>query len=186
MAHGEPSAQPSEWIARFLPGVPDGGQVLDIACGSGRHLRLAHRLGHPVTGIDRDLSGVRDLDGQPGIELIAADLEDGRPFPLAGRRFAGVLVTNYLWRPLLPALLDAVAEDGLFLYETFARGQERHGRPSNPDFLLRPNELLDLVRPRLTVVAYEHGTITGAGRPRIVQRIAACGPRHRWAASDAA
>jgi SAM-dependent methyltransferase len=184
-ANCRPPAQPSDWIARYLPAAQPGGRVLDVACGGGRHLRLARELGVAATGIDRDLSGVRDLVGQPGVELIEADLESGQPLPVAGRRFGAVVVTNYLWRPLLPAFLDAVADDGLLLYETFALGHERFGRPSNPDFLLRPNELLDLVRPRLTVVAYEHGLIGEQARPRIVQRIAACGPRHPWAASGA-
>jgi len=146
--------------------------VLDLACGGGRHLRLLHGRGHPVTGLDRDLSGVADLAETPGVRLVEADLEDGAPFPLAGLRFAGVVVTNYLHRPLLPTLVEAVAPGGLLLYETFAQGNERFGRPRNPDFLLRPGELLEAVHGRLRVLAYEDLEVTEP-RPAAVQRIAA-------------
>jgi len=167
-----PAAPPSAWIRRFAPLLPPGGPVLDLACGGGRHLRLLLALGHPVTGLDRDLSGVADLAETPGVALVEADLEDGGPFPLAGRRFAGVVVTNYLHRPLLPALVAAVAPGGLLLYETFAQGNERFGRPRSPDFLLSPGELLGAVRGRLRVLAYEDLEVTEP-RPAMVQRIAA-------------
>lgn len=147
--------------------------MLDVACGRGRHLRALRALGHPVVGIDRDLGGVRDLLGARDVELVEADLEDGRPFPLAGRRFAGVVVTRYLHRPLFPALLDALEPaGGVLIYETFMVGQGRHGRPSNPAFLLRPGELLDALRPPLEVVAYEAGTVDGPS-PQVVQRVCA-------------
>lgn len=126
----------------------------------------------PVIGIDRDLSGVADLQGKSGLQLLEHDLEDGTPFPLAGRMFGGVVVINYLHRPLLPALIDAVAPGGLLIYETFAQGNERLGRPRNPDFLLLPGELLEAVRGRLEVVAYEAGEVA-VPKPAVVQRIAA-------------
>ena len=193
--HGSgPPAPPSAWVVRFLPGClaagdPNGEpvrrQMLDVACGGGRHLRYGLGLGLAVTGVDRDLGGVADLAAHPDVTLIAADLEAENRKSLAGlltgRRFAAVVVTNYLWRPLLADLVAAVADDGLFVYETFALGQHRFGRPSNPDFLLKPNELLDVVRPSLTVIAYEHGQLKDHDRTRIVQRIAACGPDHPWA-----
>lgn len=177
---------PSAWVSRFLPGVPDSGRVLDVACGSGRHLRLALAAGHPVTGIDRTLERVADLAGGTDVELLEADLEaapaGASGWPLRDRTFAGVVVTNYLWRPILPDIVEAVARDGLLIYETFGVGHERFGRPRNPEHLLRAGELLDAVRPALTVVAYEHGRVGGGehGRDRIVQRIAACGPEHPW------
>lgn len=177
-SHKNGSLPASAWVSRFLPGVPAGGQVLDVACGSGRHLRLALANGHSVVGVDRDLSGVADLAGRSGVELMAADLEDGRPFPLQGRTFAGVIVTNYLWRPILPDIVACVAPDGVLVYETFALGNERFGRPGNPDFLLRPGELIDAIRGRLVPIAFEHVTLTGP--KRIVQRIAAVGPDHPW------
>ncbi|MBI3513133.1 MAG: class I SAM-dependent methyltransferase [Proteobacteria bacterium] len=164
----------SSWVGRFAAALP-AGPVLDVACGGGRHLRHFHGLGHPVTGVDRELSGVADLAGTAGVELIQADLEAGGPWPLGARQFAGVVVTNYLWRPLLAALAGAVAPGGWLLYETFARGHERHGRPQNPDFLLLPGELLEAVRGQLMVVAYENGLIERP-RPAVVQRIAAIRP----------
>lgn len=179
-SHGLLPASP--WVRRFLGGAPRNAPrnapVLDVACGSGRHLRLALECGYDVIGIDRDLSGVADLQGRTGVELIAADLEDGRPFPLSGRTFSGVIVTNYLWRPILPGIVGCVAAGGVLIYETFAVGNERYGRPSNPDFLLRPGELLDAVRGRLVPVAFEHVTLSQP--ERIVQRIAAVGPGHPW------
>ncbi|PWC53430.1 methyltransferase domain-containing protein [Azospirillum sp. TSO22-1] len=163
----------SAWVGRFAPLVPAGGPVLDLACGSGRHLRLFHRLGHPVLGIDIDLRGVADLTGTPGVELLAADLEQGNPWPLPpDRRFAGIVVANYLHRPLFPRLLDALAPGGVLLYETFAMGNARFGKPSSPGFLLRQGELLEVARGRLQVVAYEHGEVASP-RAAVVQRLAA-------------
>jgi SAM-dependent methyltransferase len=160
----------SSWVARFAGSLPEG-PVLDVACGSGRHLRHFRALGHPVTGVDRDLSRLADLTGAPGVELIRADLETGAPWPLGTRRFAGVVVTNYLWRPLLPAIVGSVEPGGWLLYETFAVGQERYGKPHNPDFLLRRGELLEAVRGQLSVVAYEHGKRPEP--PAVIQRLAA-------------
>jgi hypothetical protein len=125
-----------------------------------------------VVAVDRDLSGVADLRGDPGSELVEADLESGAPPPFAGREFGGVVVTNYLWRPLLGALVAAVAPGGALIYETFARGNERFGHPRNPDFLLEPGELLDAVRGELRVVAYED-VVVDTPRPAAFQRIAA-------------
>lgn len=152
--------------------------MLDVACGSGRNLRLGWSLGLSVVGVDRDLSRAADLRGEDRIELIEADLETGAPVPFAGRTFGLVVVTNYLWRPILPDIVAAVARDGLLVYETFAVGHERYGRPGNPDFLLRPGELIEAVSGRLTPLAYEHVTL--AAPARIVQRICAAGPLHPW------
>lgn len=169
--HGPRSAAPSAWICRFAPLVPRRGPVLDLAAGGGRHSRLFLARGHPVTALDRDVSDLRAL-ARDGLEVLEADLEDGRPFPLAGRRFAAVVVANYLHRPLLPALVEAVAPGGLLLYETFAQGNEAFGRPRNPDHLLAPGELLEAVRGRLRVRAYEDLAVS-VPRPAAVQRIAA-------------
>lgn len=151
--------------------VPSGGAVLDLACGAGRHTRFFLDRDHPVTAVDRDTSLLGDLT-HPALTVVEEDLEDGRPFPLAGQRFAAVVVTRYLHRPLLPDLVAAVAPGGLFVYETFAAGQEAYGRPTNPDFLLNPGELLDLVRGELRVVAYEDLTVDEPA-PSVVQRICA-------------
>jgi SAM-dependent methyltransferase len=156
---------------RFAPLVTSGGSaqgnVLDLACGGGRHGRLFLENGHPVTFLDRDLSGVTDLRGDDRAELIEADIEAG-PWPLDGRTFDAVVVTNYLWRPLKPRIAAAVAPGGVLLYETFMAGNERFGKPSNPDFLLLPDELLDWCRAAgLTVRAFEQGEETHAVRQRI-------------------
>lgn len=174
--HAREAGAPSQWVIRHL--AAGEGTALDVACGGGRHLRLALSRGYRACGIDRDLSGVADLRGRADVELIGADLEGGAPFPLGGRTFAAVIVTNYLWRPILPDIVAAVAPAGTLIYETFAAGNERLGRPSNPDFLLRPGELIEAARGRLVPVAYEHARL---GDPdRIVQRIAAVGPEHPW------
>jgi SAM-dependent methyltransferase len=169
--HGGP-AGPSPWVERFAGLAPADGTVLDLACGSGRHVRYFRDCGHPVTALDRDVGALAGLGADAGVETIAADLENGRPWPLGQRRFALVVVTNYLWRPLLPAIVGTVAPGGALVYETFAHGNERLGRPSNPDFLLRPGELLEAVRGRLRVLAYEDLYVERP-KPAMVQRIAA-------------
>ncbi|MEZ5849771.1 MAG: class I SAM-dependent methyltransferase [Hyphomicrobiaceae bacterium] len=168
---------PSPWVVRFLGLMPPGAQVLDIACGAGRHFAPVLAQGGTVVGIDRDISVARDRwSGNSAVSLVAADLECGAPPPFRGQVRDGVIVTNYLWRPLLADIVGAVDEAGVLIYETFALGQERLGRPRNPEFLLRPGELLDAVAGRLHVVAYEHVRLSAPDR--IVQRIAAVGLRH--------
>ena len=157
---------------RFAPLARSGASVLDLACGSGRHSRLFLERGHPVTAVDVDLSRLQDLHEHPALELVHADLEDGSPWPLPNRRFAVAVVTNYLWRPLFPMILDAVDDGGMLLYETFALGNEAYGRPRNPDFLLAPGELIEVVRGHLQIVAYEHGYLEQP-RPAIKQRLCA-------------
>lgn len=128
-----------------------------------------------MTAVDRDLSRLTDLEHSDGLVLHQADLEAGGTAgagPLPGGRFGGVIVTNYLWRPLLPAIVAAVAEDGVLVYETFAAGNARYGKPSNPDYLLQPGELLDAVSGQLQVVGYENG-LTDDPRPAVIQRICA-------------
>jgi SAM-dependent methyltransferase len=164
MSHG--LGEPSSWITRWAPAVPADATVLDLACGGGRHLRWWAARGHRVTGVDRDTAALAPLADLG--EMIAADIEDG-PWPLNGRQFDLVLVTHYLWRPLWPQILASVAPGGLLLYETFAHGHEALGRPSRPDFLLKPGELLE-VCAGWQVLGYEAGQL--AQPPRIVQRIA--------------
>lgn len=167
------SQSPSSWVARFAPLIRAGGGVLDVACGRGRHARLLAQLGHPVVAVDRDADALATLKGVPGIDVREADLKSGG-WPLPGYRFAAVVVTNYLYRPLFPYLLASLEPEGVLIYETFAEGNERYGRPSNPEFLLRPGELLEAVRGRLPVLAYEHGFLSVPG-PAMVQRICAGG-----------
>ena len=156
---------------RFAPLVRPSGTVLDVACGNGRHTRFFLARGHDVVAVDIDLSKVADLETSPQMKLIEADVERG-PWPLSSARFDAVVVTNYLHRPLLDRLVEAVAPEGLLIYETYALGNERWGRPSNPAFLLRPGELLEVVRGRLRVIAYEDVTVTDP-RPAAIQRICA-------------
>jgi SAM-dependent methyltransferase len=167
---------PSSWIARHANLIPKPGPVLDLAAGSGRHTRYFKDLGYCVVAVDRDISGLADLAGDAQITIIAADLEGGKPWPLADRRFAGIVVTNYLHRPLFPRIAAALEPGGVLLYETFEVGNERFGKPSNPDFLLRPGELLDFARAEgLIVRAYESGEVQEP-RPAVVQRMAAIRP----------
>lgn len=162
---------PSEWVLRWAHLAPAGRPVLDVACGGGRYLLEFSERGHPVTGVDRDPQALAaaawHLDGAG--ELVQADIENG-PWPFADRAFGAVVVTHYLWRPLLPTLVAAIEPGGVLLYETFATGQETVGRPSRPDFLLRPGELL-AVCAGLRVVAYEDGFESAPDR--FVQRVAA-------------
>ncbi|MFO1270277.1 MAG: class I SAM-dependent methyltransferase [Rubrivivax sp.] len=163
--HG--GGEPSPWVRRWAHLIRPGGSVLDVACGSGRHLRWLAAQGFRVTGVDRDAAGLAAL-ADVG-ETLVADIEGG-PWPLPGRRFDAVVVTNYLWRPLAGVLRESLAEGGLYLHETFADGNAAYGRPSRPEFLLREGELLALTQG-LHVVAYEHGRLDDP--PRVVQRVAA-------------
>jgi SAM-dependent methyltransferase len=164
--------EPSRWVRRWAHLVEGGGAVLDVASGAGRHARFFAARGCRVTAIDRDAGALATMDGVDGITTCAADIENG-PWPLAAdARFAAVVVTNYLHRPLFPQLLDALQPGGVLIYETFAQGNETVGKPSNPAFLLAPGELLDVVRPQLRVVAFQDGFLAEP-RPAYVQRICA-------------
>lgn len=170
---------PSPWVQRWSHLVPVGGSVLDVACGAGRHLHWFAARGHAVTGVDRDLAAIQTTAqaaapavvgvADNSVRLVQADIENG-PWPFTGRRFDAVVVTNYLWRALLPTVVDSVAEGGVLIYETFAAGNETVGRPARPDFLLQPGELLHACSG-LHVVAYENGFLHTP--ERYVQRIAA-------------
>jgi len=164
--------QPSDWVRRFAPLIPADGAVLDLACGGGRHARFLASLGHRVEAVDRDVEALAALSGVDGIDTRHADLEGG-PWPYYNRVFDGIVVTNYLFRPLLPHLISALGEGGVLIYETFMEGNEQFGRPANPAYLLRRGELLEVVRRRLTVVAFEQGEIASPRRA-MVQRICAC------------
>jgi SAM-dependent methyltransferase len=146
-----------------------GGHVLDIAAGAGRHTRLLLDMGFRVTAVDRDISALRELAGSR-CTVSELDLESGDGWALGGG-YDGIVVTNYLHRPLFPALAAVLAPSGILIYETFATGNERFGHPSNPDFLLCPGELLASFAG-LTVIAFEQGEV-GLPRPAVIQRIAA-------------
>ncbi|NYH24624.1 class I SAM-dependent methyltransferase [Paraburkholderia bryophila] len=165
-------SEPSRWVRHWAHLVAAGGAVLDVASGAGRHARFFASLGHPVTAVDRDAAALDTLCDAPLITPLEADLE-GAVWPLPGNaKFAAVVVTNYLHRALFPQLLDALAPGGVLVYETFAQGNESVGKPSNPAFLLAPGELLEVVRGRLRVVAFQDGFLAQP-RPAYVQRICA-------------
>ena len=172
-AHG--SGAPSPWVMRWTHLLPQGGRVLDLACGAGRHAHWMGALGMRVTALDRDAAALSalvagwPLTAQHSAEVMAADIENG-PWPLAGRQFDAIVVTNYLWRPLWPDLLAALAPGGVYIHETFAHGNATVGKPSRPDFLLQPGELLQACAT-LRTVAYEDGYCTDP--ERYVQRIVA-------------
>ncbi len=162
---------PSAWVVRWSHLVPHGARVLDVACGHGRHLRWFADRGAHVTGVDRSTEALASSHGLG--RTVLADIENG-PWPFQGERFDAVVVTNYLWRPLLPTLVNSVGETGLLLYETFAQGQASVGKPSRADFLLKYGELLEATAG-LHVLAYEEGFDEGFldAPPRFVQRICA-------------
>ena len=164
-AHG--SLAPSDWVRRWSHLVAPHATLLDVACGSGRHVRWFASRHARVTAIDRDAAALEPLRGLA--EVIVADIES-QPWPLADRRFDAVVVTNYLWRALLPTLVSSVDGGGVLIYETFASGNQTVGKPSNPDFLLRPAELL-AASNGLRTIAYEDGFV--ADPERFVQRIVA-------------
>ena len=170
--HRHRSRLPSTWITRHAELIAPRGHVLDLACGGGRHTRHLRDRGLHVTAIDIDTSGLADLADDPLVEIVETDLERPGTQPLAGRRFDAVVVTDYLFRPLLVSLVECLKPGGVFLYETFALGNERFGRPRNPDFLLQRGELLALAEGRLRVIAYEHRAVPPP-TPKIVQRLCA-------------
>ena len=169
---------PSPWILRFAPLVATGGRVLDLAAGYGRHAVCFAARGAQVFAVDRDAAALASYAGTPNVTTLAADVEqDEWPFP--EERFDAIVVVHYLHRALYSHLLASLASDGVLLYETFAHGNAAYGKPSNPAFLLAPGELLELVRERLTVIAFEQGLIEG-DRPAVMQRLAAVGKARPW------
>ena len=165
------AAVPSPWVVRFAHLVSPAARVLDVACGGGRHALFFAARGCMVDAVDRDAALAAVFSDQPRVRFLAADLEGG-PWPYPGRRFDAVVVTNYLHRPLFADLLEAIADGGVLLYETFAVGNEAFGRPSNPAHLLAARELLEVVGRRLHVLAYEDGVVARP-RPARVQRLCA-------------
>ena len=155
---------PSVWVTRWAPLVTRG-IVLDLACGGGRHSRVFLERGLKVVAVDREAQVI------PGARFVQADLEDGSPWPLPGEQFEAVVVTNYLHRPLMSQIRDSLSEGGVLIYETFMLGNERFGRPSNPEFLLRPGELRETFRD-LTLKGYEEGEV-GSPKPAMIQRLCA-------------
>jgi len=162
---------PSPWVVRWTPLARPGGEVLDLACGAGRHARHFAARGYRVLAVDRDEAVLARLAGVTGVVTRAADLE-GAPWPFAPSSFDAIVVANYLHRPLFGPIVAALRPDGVLVYETFMAGNERFGKPSNPHFLLRPGELLEVVQGQLEIVAFEQGEVE-VPRPAAVQRLCA-------------
>lgn len=162
---------PSSWLTRHVHLIPvtTSGQALDLACGNGRHTRVLLQQGLRVLALDRDATALAEAE-KTGANVLQADLENA-PWPLPDTYFDGIVVTNYLWRALLPQIVASLAPGGVLIYETFAHGNERYGKPSNPNFLLAPGELLRACRP-LRVLAYQDLCVQ-APKPACVQRIVA-------------
>ena len=178
--HSHQSPAPSPWVARCAPLIPHQGRVLDLASGHGRHARYLAGRGCIVVAVDRDRAALDSLDGVQGVETRCLDLELP-DWPLAGERFDAIVVTNYLHRPHFAHLLAALAPDGVLIYETFADGNARFGKPSRPEFLLQPDELLHAFGNALRVAAFEQGEVT-VPAPAVIQRICALGRERPWPA----
>ncbi len=171
--HHHLNREASPWVRRFAPLIPPAGRVLDLACGGGRHARFLAGLGHPVEAVDRNEAALAALAAEnlAGLTTRCADLEGG-PWPYHNEHFAGIVVTNFLWRPLMPSLLACLDKGGVLIYETFMLGNEQLGRPADPAFLLRKDELRFIVREHLDIIAFEQGEVRQP-RPAVIQRICA-------------
>ena len=174
-------SKPSPWVMRFASLVKADGCVLDLACGGGRHSRHFLEHGNKVVAIDRSIDALADLSDNPACEVICADLETDeavfeKPGELAERSFDAIIVVNYLHRPLFNYFINALVPGGVFIYETFARGNEQYTRPRNPDHLLKSAELLNLAQGGLDVIAYEHGIDEKRHLSVVIQRICAVKP----------
>ncbi len=168
--HG--SGAPSEWVRRCAEVLVDGASVLDLACGRGRHSRWLADRGCRVTAVDRDPAALAALELHPGVTACALDLESGAAWPWSDASFDAIVVTNYLFRPTFDRLGALLRPGGVLIYETFMLGNAAFGKPSNPDFLLLPGELLERTRDGFTVIAFEQGEIARPA-PAMVQRICA-------------
>ena len=165
-------AQISEWVRRYYSQIPKNGLILDLAGGTGRHARFLSKKGFKLVLVDNQIAKARDLQNVEGVKLIEYDLEDGNPLPFPAGSFQGIVVTNYLYRPIFPKLFCLLDDGGVLIYETFAIGHEKYGRPTNPDYLLKSGELINLVSPQMRVIAYEERLIARPAKA-YVQRIVA-------------
>ena len=168
------SIGPSSWLQRHSSLIPHSGPILDIAAGSGRHTQYLLEKGHTVVSIDKDVSRLAQITS-PRLSIARVDLETPKPWPFKNSAFAAVIVTNYLHRPLFPQIIKALALGGVLVYETFANGNEKFGKPANPDYLLKTGELIQLTLGRLHILAYEDLTVDQP-RPAQIQRIVASRP----------
>ena len=168
-------ASPSPWIVEHAACIPRAGRVLDLACGSGRHAIWLAAQGFQVHAIDRDVQATAHMRGMQNIQVTIADIESGT-WPESDELYDGIVVSRYLFRPLLQKLAAMLKPDGVLIYETFMLGNERYGRPRNPDFLLRPDELSTVYSPLLKIHAFWQGVVAGEV-PAVIQRICAINSR---------
>ena len=161
---------PLDWVIQHAGQIVAHGHVLDIACGFGRHTRYLLGRGYRVTALDRDIGALSDLPCHPDLTVLQHDLEDGSAWPLDGKVFQGILVSNYLYRPLFELLTHSLATGGILIYQTFSEGNAAYGSPRNPNFLLRENELLEVFGPHLNVLDFQQGYIE-LPKPAVIQRI---------------
>lgn len=154
---------PSPWVVRYAPLIPRG-RVLDLACGDGRHGRLFLEGGYEVTFVDQDVSSLSDLKDNSAATVLEHDLEDGSAWPFGEAEFSGIIVVNYLHRPLFGAITSSLAEGGVLIYQTFMAGNEKYGKPRNPDFLLEYDELLDVFGASMEVIGFEQGFLPDPDR----------------------
>lgn len=166
-------AQISEWVRRYYRQFPKNGFILDLAGGTGRHARFLSQKGFKILLVDNQISKAKDLQNVEGIKLVECDLEDGNSLPFPASTFQGIVVTNYLYRPIFPQLLCLLEVGGILIYETFAVGHEKYGRPTNPDYLLKSGELINLVSPQMRVIAYEEHSITRPTKAYVQSLVAA-------------
>lgn len=178
--HHQPTRRIAQWVKRFTPLIPPGC-VLDLACGGGRNGRFLLEHWYKVTFVDRNISGVADLEQHPGATLLEYDLEAGKPWPFKPEQFSGIIAVNYLHRPLFHHLLNSLAHGGVLIYHTFSAGNERFGRPGNPDYLLKDNELIEVFGQALEVIDFEQGYKPDPDR--VVQGI--CAVKNRQNRMDA-
>ena len=163
---------PSQWVVEGLKRIKAPSEharsALDLACGSGRHALYLADQGYEVTAVDKNPPA--NLGNVSQVNCVQMDLE-ADSWPLAGKVFDVVVVTNYLFRPYFEELLACLKPGGALIYETFMLGNEAYGRPRNPDFLLQPGELLARCQG-LSVLAFEQGLQAGDS-PAMIQRIVA-------------
>ena len=162
----------SNWVRKYISLIPSKKLVLDLACGSGRNTRFLLDQGYTVVALDKDISQLADISGELNLRKYKFDLETSAKFPFNKQEFSGIIVTNYLHRPLFGDLINALSHGGVLIYQTFMSGHEAYGRPSNPNFLLKINELNDVFANKLDVVAFEQGYEENP-KPAVIQKICA-------------
>jgi len=161
--------EPSSWVIKYANYVPKNSKVLDLACGMGRHTQLFMGRGCHVTAVDIDTQGLQEFANSPNCQIVEMDIEQSEDW-LLSQDFNCIVVTNYLHRPIMKHLANALAPEGILIYQTFMSGNEKFGKPSNPDFLLKKDELMETFEDELEVIAFSQGLTS---KPSMMQQICA-------------